>query len=176
MKINIPTTNMARAIKAAIVVLIGICGSLLLKFHSIIGEAAFVTFTCLSVFVGVLLYFRDSLIYFSLGLSGIRVKLKPIDAIIAKETEPPKSDFDVKAFIHDDATESVVRALGSSKYTWRYFDSIAQETGIPPKTLVGKITPLINYGLVTQEEGIDGPIYGLSLKGRHLLSVIDKIA
>lgn len=176
---NNPTPKIKNpaAIKAIILVFIGVFGSLALKFFTIIGEASLITLFGLTVFVGVIMYFKDSIIDFSLGLSGVKVKLKAIDAIIAKETEPPKSrSMRVEAFGTDDDTKAVISALGSTKYTWRYPASVARDTNLPIDLINDKINWLIINNLATEAKGIDGKIYGLSTKGRALFIAIDKSA
>ncbi len=174
MRTNNPTpiTKIPDAIKAAILVFIVVLGSLLLKFLTIIGEASFVTLTCVSIFVGVIVYFKKSIQSFSLGLTGVKIKLKEtVDVMVAKETEPPPFRW-IKAIGTDIETKQVIKALGSDKYTWRYLGGIAQDTNLPLETINKSLDWLILNKLAVEAQGNQGKIWGLSPEGRSLLSNI----
>ena len=162
------------ATKAAILVFIGIFGSLLLKFFTIINEASLVKFVCLSVFVGIVIYFKASILDFSLGLSGIKIKLKPIDAIVAKETEPMPGFIKMEAIGTDDETKLVINSFATSKYTYRYIESIKNETHLPIDTIKDKTNWLLNNDLAIKGQGVDSEVYALTPKGRNLFDAIRK--
>lgn len=171
MNATTPKTKISEAIKAAILVCIGVFVSLLLKLFTIIGEASFVTLTCVSVFVGVIVYFKNSIQDFSLGLTGVKIKLRAVDAMVAKETEPPPF-MSFKAISTDPETKQVIKALGSERYTWRYLGGIAQDTNLPLETINKSLDWLIVNKFAVEAQGNEGKIWGLSPEGRSLLSNI----
>lgn len=100
-----------------------------------------------------------------------------VEAIVAKETEPIDEDvgttFSVRAFsINDEATRSVLKALGDSKYTWRYIGSLMQVTKLPAKEVLQSVTWLLDNDLATESKVRDRRQWALSQEGRDLLNNI----
>lgn len=96
--------------------------------------------------------------------------------LVAKATEPPKptqgSSMEVKAFSIDAETKSVLKALGSDKYTWRYLGGIAEETTLPKERIRTALSWLVANDLATKTAGAQGPVWGLSGEGRNVLASI----
>jgi len=99
-----------------------------------------------------------------------------VATLVAKETEPPKqaqrSFMEAKGFSTDAATKSVLKALGSEKYTWRYLGGIAEDTNLPKESIRKALSWLVANDLATETEGAQGTVWGLSAEGRSLLSSI----
>lgn len=99
-----------------------------------------------------------------------------VATMVAKETEPPKESqrafFEVKAFGTDPDTEKVIKALGSEKYTWRYFGGIAEDTLLSREKIHKALDWLVANDLATETQGIQGKVWGLSAEGRTLLTGI----
>lgn len=103
-----------------------------------------------------------------------------LESMVAKETEPPKpapsSAFQLEAFGTDADTKAVLRALGSEKYTWRYVGGVAEDTGLPREKIQKALDWFLSNGLATETRGVQGPVWGLSPKGRALLAAIQATA
>ena len=94
-----------------------------------------------------------------------------IETMIAKQTEPPK--FIMKGFsVNDEATRSVIKALGNPNYTWRYLGGLVAETKLSEKQILESIKWLLDNKLVTEVRGKHGTLWGLSIEGRDLLETI----
>jgi hypothetical protein len=78
----------------------------------------------------------------------------------------------LRAFITDPDVDKVVKALGSDKYTWRYFGGIAEEAQLPKEKINRALEWLGANGLVTEASGKQGTIWGLSPEGREVLAGI----
>lgn len=98
------------------------------------------------------------------------------ETMVAKETEPPKesqrSFLGVKAFSTDPDTDKVIKALGSEKYTWRYFGGLAEDTQLSKETIQKALDWLVANDLATETRGRQGKVWGLSPEGRNLLAAI----
>lgn len=97
-----------------------------------------------------------------------------LESMVAKETEPPKGAsspaFRIEAFGTDADTRAVIKALGSDRYTWRYIGGIREDTGLPREKIEHALDWLVSNGLATQTHGAQGPVWGLSARGRALLA------
>lgn len=78
-----------------------------------------------------------------------------IETMIAKGTETvseavgPK--FTMKGYsVNDEATRSVIKALGNSDYTWRYLGGLVAETKLSEKQILESIKWLLDNKLVTE--------------------------
>ena len=101
---------------------------------------------------------------------------KQVEAIIAKDAEPEAQEepsfITCKAYGLDDTTRGVIRALGSSNYTWRTVSGIAQESRLTTVSVKKAITWLTMNGLVVQAGTAKNTNYGLSEEGRNLYNFI----
>lgn len=101
---------------------------------------------------------------------------KKVDAMIAKDAEPApeaeRTGFQLKAYGIDEATRSVVRALGNSKYTWRTPTGIAQESGQTSAAVKKALDWLGLNDLVVQAGAGRVTNWGLSEEGRNLYNSI----
>jgi len=175
MKTTTKSTGAAAIIVAIISCVIGLLGSFGLIISGNIGEVSFIAAVSIFIFGLLVVCFKDRIE--SINLKELSAKMKTTDAMIAKETEPPISSFvEVEAFGTDDDTKLVINALGSTKYTWRYLQSITKETNLSLDTVTDKTNWLIKNKLATEAHGPDGKIYALSPKGRNLFNAINKIS
>jgi hypothetical protein len=97
--------------------------------------------------------------------------------MVAKETEPvggtPGPMFTLRAFsVNDEATRSVLKALGDPRYTWRYIGGLMQETKLTAKEVKQAIIWLIDNDLATESKVRDRRQWALSQEGRDLLNNI----
>lgn len=93
-----------------------------------------------------------------------------VDTMMAKQIEPV---FRMKGFsVNDEGTRLVIKALGNPNYTWRYLGGLKDETKLPVERILKAIKWLLDNKLVTEVSGKDGPLWGLSVEGRNLLSSI----
>jgi len=97
-----------------------------------------------------------------------------LETIIAKQAEPvtgavgPK--FSIEGYsVNDEATRSVIIALGNSNYTWRYLEGLADETKLPRKQIFESLKWLLDNKLVTEVREKHRTLWGLSTEGRDLL-------
>lgn len=109
--------------------------------------------------------------------AGFEAKMRQqVAALVAKETEPPmesqRAFMTAKGYSTDEATKQVLKALGSEKYTWRYLGGIAEDTKLPKERIRKALTWLVDNGLATESEGMQGSVWGLSAEGRNLLASI----
>lgn len=161
-----------KAAQAIILWVIGVSGSLGLIIFGIIGEVSFITLIFLFSVISFIVFFRDTIESFNLREGSI--KLKTVEAMIAKETEPLKFvPLKLTAFITDADTKSVIKAIGSTKYTWHYFDNIVANSNLTPDIVKDKLNWLLINMLATEENGIDNMVYGLSPEGRNLFNAIE---
>ncbi len=168
-----------KPIKAIILCVIGVLGSFKLIISGIIGEASFISLIFLTVASSFLVYFANRLKSFSIG----KVKAT-MDSMVAKQIEPksitPKQTIplmSVEAYGTDDDAKSVIKAIGKTQYTWRYFDNIVKDSNLSPDTVKDKLNWLIINKLATEYKGVDGKVYGLSSKGQRAFSnIISKIS
>ncbi len=102
--------------------------------------------------------------------------MRQLETIVAKETELPKevqgSFIQGRGFVTDPDIDKVIKALGSEKYTWRYFGGIAEDTQLPKETIQKALDWLKANDLVTETTGRQGKVWGLSPEGRSLLAAI----
>ena len=172
--------------RAAILTFIGVFGSLLLKLFTIIGEGSFVTFTLVSVFVGLIIYFDKSIQSFKLGLTGVEAT-RVLEAMTAKETEPLPSIplqagdvtsslplFTVKAYATDEDTQSVIKALGCGPYTFRRIDGVIQETGLSSDSVTKALLWLTCNGLAVAMQNNHGEVWALTQEGRTVFASVLK--
>ena len=100
-----------------------------------------------------------------------------VEAIIAKEAEPPDAEergfLKAKAFGLDENTRLVVRALGNSKYTWRSITGIASESGLPSSIVKTSMNWLNENGLVVSAGISHQSNWGLSELGRELFNSLN---
>lgn len=104
---------------------------------------------------------------------------KKVEAIIAKEAEPEEpeakeepSAITGKLYGLDSETQSVVKALGNSKYTWRTTNGIARESHLSTTTVKRAINWLMMNHLIVQAGTAKGTNWGLSEEGRNLYNSI----
>jgi hypothetical protein len=94
-----------------------------------------------------------------------------VDTIVAKETEPVGSAFTMKALsVNDNATRSVLKALGDPRYTWRFIGGLKQDTKLSENEVLRSIAWLIDNDLVTESKVKDRRQWALTREGRALLS------
>ncbi len=108
--------------------------------------------------------------------AGIEAKMRQLDAIVAKGTEPPGQSE--RSFVQpmiigtDPDTDNVIKALGSEKYLWRYFGGIAEDTQLPKEKIQKALDWLVENQLAINADGKHGSIWGLSAEGRSLLAAV----
>lgn len=114
------------------------------------------------------------------GFEATMHQQQQLATLVAKATEQPKPSQSppmlVRGFSTDEATKSVLKALGSEKYTWRYLGGIAEETQLPKERIRTALSWLVANELATETEGAQGPVWGLSSEGRSLLASIQAVS
>lgn len=185
-KINMTTTKAPDTTYASIsVAIFGLFGSVLLKMYSFIGEASFVSLLVFSSVVSLVIYFKPSIEEFSLELTGVKAKLKPIESIIAKETEPKSTtntesiksqtqgiSMSMKGYVFSPEMAMVIFSLGSEKYTWRHLNGISQDAGLSPEATTKILECLVTDGLVTELQSQGEKVWGLTPEGRDNLPIV----
>lgn len=178
---NNTTTKIPLTTYASILVAIfGLSGSVLLKKYLLVGEASFISLIVLSIFVALVIYLEPNIQEFSLNLTGISAKLKSVDAILAKETEPQtisdentkRKSISGKGYSFTPDSSLVMFALGSGKFTWRSLNGIAKDTGLPLVSIEKALESLISSDLAIETQNNEGKLWGLSSDGRSCLPAI----
>lgn len=108
--------------------------------------------------------------------AGFSAKLKQqVEAVIAKETEsaPTGVTQDLAAESVDDDITALIKALGNPRYTWRYVAGLAQESGLTKKRTREVLASLVNDDIAGHVFGSEGELWGLTTKGRVVLSLIN---
>lgn len=147
---------------------LGILGSSLLMVMDFINQWVFALLV-------VVILFKDSIQELSVGLSGLKFK-RQIAAIVAKETEPYQQMQSVgdklEAYGTDPKTDSVIKAIGSSNYTFRNIEGIIKDTGILLNEVENSLNWLLANKLAIESPGIGGNVYSLSPKGFQVFSTL----
>jgi hypothetical protein len=103
----------------------------------------------------------------------IRTLKEEVAPIVAKETETSggteRPSIELRMFGTDPGVDKVLKALGSDKYTWRYFGGISEETRLPKAEIERALSWLLANRLVVETSGRQGKVWGLSPEGRDLL-------
>lgn len=160
---------------------IGIFGSSLLIVMGFIGQWAFV---CLII----VFLFRDSLEELTFSWKGFSMKRKAEKALLAKFTEPQDEELNVghaelggfkteiKAIgISGEEIESVIKAIGGTKYTFRTVSGITKDSALPKDIVKDKINWLILHELADEFEISGKTMYALSQKGQNTFqSIVEK--
>lgn len=106
----------------------------------------------------------------SLKAAGIELVTKEekeqLLAVIEKETEP--SSIMVEGFGTDEKTNKVILALKNPKYTWRYVNGLAKESGQSEDDVKRSLAWLAENELGRESKGKKGDIWSLTQKGREV--------
>lgn len=118
----------------------------------------------------------DKIEWFKGGGFEVRMLKQQVEALIAKEAEPPTKDesagLQVRGYGLDDETRRVLLALGNSKYTWRTQSGIERESGVPLLELQKALSWLAKNELVVRSGTEASANWGLSEEGRNLYYAI----
>jgi len=100
-----------------------------------------------------------------------------VDSMVAKAAEPAFEGtgpmFSVKAIsVNDESTRSVIKALGNSKYTWRYMGGLKNETNLSEQQISKSISWLLENKLINELNIKEKKRWALSQDGRDLLNNI----
>ena len=178
MSIRPPTINGEKntAVVAITAALIGITLVVSLLVMGLIGEATFATlFTVISL---ICLFIAFSNRVESISLKELTIKLAKVQeiqqAVIAKETEPPHQlqgiGLKVEGYVADPKTNSVIKAIGSSTYTFRNIDGIIKDTSLHLNEVENSLNWLLANKLAIESSGIGGHVYSLTPKGYDVFS------
>ncbi len=176
MSIIPPTTSGEKnnAVAAIAASLIGTTTIVSLLALGLIGEAAFsALFTIISLSC-LFIAFSNRVESFSLKQLNINLaKVQEIQqAVIAKETEPQpqRIGFKIESYCTDSKTDFVIRAIGSSTYTFRNVEGIMKDTNLPLNEVENSLNWLLANMLAIESSGISGNVYSLTPKGHSVFS------
>lgn len=164
------------AVVAIAASLIGIALIVVLLVTGLLGEATFAAlFTIISL---ICLFIAFSNRVESISLKELTIKLAKVQeiqqAVIAKETEPPNQmqgiGFKVEAYGTDPKTDTVIKAIGSSTYTFRNINGIVEDTNLPLNEVEDSLNWLLANKLALEFYGIGGNVYSLTPKGHQVFS------
>ena len=175
-----PTTSGEKktAVAAIAASLIGISVIVALLIAGLIGEASFsALFTVISL---ICLFIAFSNRVESISLKELTISLAKVQeiqaAVIAKETEPQPQQkgigFRVEGYISDNETDSVIKAIGSSSYTFRNIEGIIEDTNLPLVKVENSLNWLLANHLALESSGIGGNVYSLTPKGRNVFASV----
>lgn len=110
---------------------------------------------------------------------GFAAKMKDIvGPMIAKETEPEveveRTEVTQARSLITEPERKVIKALGNTKYTWRYLSGLAEDVQCSRATISRIVTKLMQQGLVVATDGANGKVWGLTELGRSVLQNIDQ--
>jgi len=165
------------AVVAITASLIGIAIIVTLLVSKLIGETAFsALFTVISL-ICLFIAFSDRVE--SISLKELTIKLAKVQeiqqAVIYKESEPQSQEpIATLGYGTDPKTDSVIKAIGSSTYTFRNIEGIIRDTNLPLNEVENSLNWLITHKLALESSGIGGNVYSLTPKGYNEFSSLLK--
>lgn len=112
--------------------------------------------------------------------AGFEAEMNMMKTIIDKETEPlsPSNGlaFRSKIIDFDEQTQKVLKCLDHPSYTWRYARTVATETNLKNEDVEAILEKLERGNFVSQADGANGIIWGLTINGRQLLTSKENIS
>jgi len=153
---------------------IGIVLGVVLLSIGLIGEVSFVTLFIIISLVGLFIAFSPRVE--SINLKELTLTLAKVQeiqqAVIAKEAEPnPKNKAVImESYVTDPKTDSVIKAIGSSSYTFRNIGGITRDANMPINEVENALNWLLVNKLATESSGVGGSVYSLSPKGFNVFS------
>lgn len=176
MSIIPPTISGAKktAVVAIAASLIGIALIVTLLSVGLIGEASFSALFTVMLLIGLFIAFSNRVE--SISLKELTINLAKVqeiqEAVIAKETEPTtqRQGCRFESFATDLKVDSVIKAIGSSSYTFRNIEGIIKDTNMPLNEVENSLIWLLSNKLAIESPGIGGLVYSLTTKGRNVFS------
>lgn len=150
---------------------------ILLLLFGKIGETVFCGLFTVSI-IGCLAVFFSNRIE-SISLKDLSIKLEKLakiqDVVVAKNSEPQENGLDafrlkIEGYGTDQKTDKVIKAIGSSKYTFRTISGIIKDTQLQIIDVENAINWLITNGLAVESTGIGGSVYSLTPKAHDIFA------
>lgn len=176
MSIIPPTISGAKktTIVAIATSLIGTALIVTLLAIGLIGETSFSALFTVMLLIGLFIAFSNRVE--SISLKELTLTLATVQeiqqAVIAKETEPTtqRQECIFESFATNLKVDSIIKAIGSSSYTFRNIEGITKDTNMPLNEVENSLNWLLSNKLAIESPGIGGFVYSLTPKGRNLFS------
>ncbi len=162
---------------------IGIFISFILLVFSLITDSIFVCLVCIIIISCFIITFKSSIESFEATLNGLAVKFinqeNKVNAIAARQAEPIIATAQAtlpaitsEAYGSDNETDSVIKAISGTKYTFRNIDGIIADSNLEQEIAKDKLNWLLLHKLANSFD-IDGEkLYALSPKGRKVFAQV----
>lgn len=124
----------------------------------------------------VALAFTDIDRFSSFEGGGFKAQLRDlkerVDVVVEQATEPPADIEDDHASPLgaklDGTKATVLNALISDRFAWRYLSGVMKETALPKREVLEALAWLVENGYARRSQGRSGPIWGPTEDGRFL--------
>ena len=161
---------------------IGIFISLLLLIFSKVSGTVFMGLISIIIGVCFVIYFKSNIESFEATLKGLAVKFRSqeekLNAMVSKQTEPKEDSPETairitcEAYGTDDKTQSVIKSIGGTKYTFRNIEGIITDSNLPHEEAKDKLNWLLINGLADSFDVDSEKLYALSPKGHRVFEQI----